>query len=201
MTDGRRDSRDTRGQERLVSVKDAAAILGVSERTVRRKIAANDLPSVKSGTARLIPDSALTLSSHDDTPDTPSIPAVVTPLSVDLSPLAAVIERQAAEIARLTGELATAQERLRALGTGQDAPETTPNNRGEAIGPTPMPDASPENARPGATGEATGAAETSESHRESIGPPAWRRADEGHELGPDRDAATTARPWWRFWGR
>src|SRR5215218_4791466 len=88
-----------------------------------------------------------------------------------------------------------ALSRIEALTAGQDAPGTAPNNRGEAIGPNPMPDASPENARPGATGDATGAAETGESHRESIGPPAWRRADEGHELGPDRDAATTARPW------
>jgi len=142
MTDGRHDSRDSRVHERLVSVKDAAAILGVSERTVRRKIAANELPSVKSGTARLIPDSALTLSPRDDTTDSVAVPTVVTPMAIDLSPLAVVIERQAAEIARLTGELATAQERLRALGTGHDAPEKSPKIQGEAIASETAPQSS-----------------------------------------------------------
>jgi excisionase family DNA binding protein len=118
MTGGRHDSRDTRDQERLISVKEAAQILGVSERTIRRKIAANELPSVKSGTARLIPDGAVTLSSRDDTTDTAMSPAVMTTTSVDLSPLTAVIERQAAEIARLHSELATAHERLRMIDDG-----------------------------------------------------------------------------------
>jgi hypothetical protein len=59
-------------------------------------------------------------------------PVATTPL--DLSPLTAVIERQAAEIARLSGALATAEERLRALGAG-DAPDAPRLHPQEPITP------------------------------------------------------------------
>ncbi len=111
-------------------------MLGLSERTVRRKIAANELPSVKSGRSRLIPVSAVMVSRVDDTPDT----AVVTPRhdTSDTEPatvLALVdriggLERQVGRLEQerddLSARLAVAEERLRALPDGQDAPLASP---------------------------------------------------------------------------
>ena len=126
MTGGRHDARDAAGTERLINAREAAALLGVSERTVRRKIAAGELVSVKAGAARLIPVTALTLSPHDDTGDKPGVSTVTSPrhdtAALDVTPLATLIERQAQEIARLSAELATARERLRALDAAQAHP-------------------------------------------------------------------------------
>jgi excisionase family DNA binding protein len=122
VTSARHDAHDA---ESLVGAAEAAAILGTSERTIRRKIAAGVLPSIKIGGQRRTPVSALDLSQDHDgaalilsgNHDGPGVTR--TPSAVDLSPLAAIIERQALEIARLSGALATAEERLRAIEAGR----------------------------------------------------------------------------------
>jgi excisionase family DNA binding protein len=173
MTDGRHESRDTDATERLVTAVDAARLLGVSERTVRRRIAAGTLPSVKVGTSRLVPVTALTPSPGGDSADTPGTTVrhdIVAPsvATADTAPLAALIERQGREIARLPAELAVATERLRVLAPGEDAPMTHPQP-------------------PGATG--AGAAPFAPSVA------AWR---ERTTRDVDLDAPA---PWWRFWER
>ena len=122
VTSTRHDGGDA---ESLVSAAEAAAILGASERTIRRKIASGELPSIKIGGQRRIPMSALDASQYHESV-TPLASGnhdghgvTLTPPSVDLSPLAAIIERQAQEIARLAGALATAEERLRAVEAGR----------------------------------------------------------------------------------
>ena len=151
MTTGRHDAADA---DPLVSAREAADLLGTSERTIRRRIASGDLPSIKVGGQRRIPLSALGVSSeHDgvtpvssrrhDEATRPRVmasvmtPAVTSPPAVDLSPLAAIIERQAEEIGRLSAELATATERLRVLTAGQDAPTTRPEAPGATEPPRP----------------------------------------------------------------
>ena len=152
MTDGRHESRDTDAAERLVTAVEAARLLGVSERTVRRRIAAGTLPSVKVGTSRLVPVTALTLSPGNDSADTPDatvrhdvmVPAAAT--TTDAAPLVELVERQAREIARLSADLAVANERLRVLGAGdearQDGLRTRQNGPQRAEPPASASDAS-----------------------------------------------------------
>ncbi len=133
-------SADVRGQmdaEPLYTVAQAAALLAISERTVRRRIAADELAAIKVGGQYRVPSSALGVHAPVSAPDTPagqrrSAPDTVTappamPVRVpDMAPLVALVERQAEEIARLNRELGAAQERLRQLGAGQGAPVVSP---------------------------------------------------------------------------
>ncbi len=130
-------SADVRGQtdaEPLYTVAQAAALLAVSERTVRRRIASGEVAAVKVGGQYRVPASALGVHAPDSEPDAPagqcrSAPDTVAappavPVRVpDIAPLVAVVERQAEEIARLNRELGAAHERLRQLGAGQAATE------------------------------------------------------------------------------
>ncbi len=174
MTTGRHDARDTSAAEPLVTAAEAAALLGVSERTVRRRIAANGLPSVKAGRSRLIPVSAVTVSPVDDTADTAAVvPRHDTPDSESATVLAlgdriGGLER---EVGRLTAELAAAQAQLAALPAGQDAPRTQPAAPGAAEVPAP-------------------------AFTPAVA--AWR---ERTTRAVDVDAAEPAPPWWRFWER
>ena len=52
--DSRRDAREPVPMREWLSVEQTAEVLGVSERTVRRRIAAGDLPSRKFGRARRV---------------------------------------------------------------------------------------------------------------------------------------------------
>ncbi len=131
VPNGRHDARDAGATEALITAAEAAAVLGLSERTVRRKIAANELPSVKSGRSRLIPVSAVRVSPMGDTP----VGSVVTPRhdTSDTEPatvLALVdriggLERQVGRLEQerddLSARLAVAEERLRALPAGDAA--------------------------------------------------------------------------------
>jgi hypothetical protein len=96
-----------------------------------------------------------------------------------LAPLVDRIGTLERENGRLEERLATTErerDALRAevsqLTAGQDAPEKSPKNRGEAIAPETSTETLRENARPGPSGEATQAPET---HRPSILVSAWRR--------------------------
>ncbi len=115
-----------------MTAAEAAVMLGLSERTVRRKIAANALPSVKSGRSRLIPVSAVVVSRVDDTPDSAVMvsrhdtsdaePATVLALVDRIGGLERQVGRLEQERDALSARLAVAEERLRALPAGQDAP-------------------------------------------------------------------------------
>ena len=128
MPHGRHDARDSGATEPLVSAAEAAALLGVSERTVRRRIAANELPSVKAGRARLIPVSAVTLSPVGDTGDTAvatdrhdtadAETATVLALVDRIGGLERQVGRLESERDGLAARLAVAEERLRALPAG-----------------------------------------------------------------------------------
>ncbi len=132
VPNGRHDARDTGATEALVTAAEAAAMLGLSERTIRRKIAANELPSVKSGRSRLIPVSAVMVSRVDDTPDSAVMvsrhdtsdtePATVLTLVDRIGSLERQVGRLEQERDGLSARLAVAEERLRALPAGQDAP-------------------------------------------------------------------------------
>ncbi len=128
-------SADVRGQtdaEPLYTVAQAAALLAVSERTVRRRIAAGEVAAVKVGGQYRVPASALGVHAPDSVPDAPAgqrrtvpdtmtAPPAMPVRAPDIAPLVAVVERQAEEIARLNRELGAAHERLRQLGAGQAA--------------------------------------------------------------------------------
>ncbi len=147
---------DVRGQtdvEPLYTVAQAAALLAVSERTVRRRIASGELTAVKVGGQYRVPSSAIGVHAPDSPPVTPAgqrrpAPDAVTtptalPVSVpDIAPLVAVVERQAEEIARLNRELGAAHERLRQLSAGRDAPQASPPPHHAAESAEPAGDAS-----------------------------------------------------------
>ncbi|MDP9471597.1 MAG: excisionase family DNA-binding protein [Chloroflexota bacterium] len=143
MPDGETDVRGQTDAEPLYTVAQAAALLAVSERTVRRRIASGEVAAVKVGGQYRVPSSALGVHVPDTVPVMPAgqsrsapdtVPAPpATPVRVpDMAPLVAVIERQAEEIARLNRELGTAHEQLRQLGSGQRAPVASPFAPGEA---------------------------------------------------------------------
>ncbi len=142
MPNRRHDARDTGAAEALVTAAEAAVMLGLSERTVRRKIAANELPSVKSGRSRLIPVSAVMVSRVDDTPDSAVMvsrhdtsdaePATVLALVDRIGGLERQVGRLEQERDDLSSRLAVAEERLRALPAGQDASYAAPFAPGEA---------------------------------------------------------------------
>ncbi|MDP9473262.1 MAG: helix-turn-helix domain-containing protein [Chloroflexota bacterium] len=146
------------------SVPEAARALGISERAVRKWIDAGTLEAEKdgrawsvllptaTGTARpAVPAAPVTVVAEPGTgtgpepPAPPAAPAVLeaVPPSVDLAPLAALIERQAAEIQRLTEAATTWQiragvleQQLKQLTAGDDtptdAPQAVPEPQGEA---------------------------------------------------------------------
>ncbi len=143
MPDGETDVRGQTDAEPLYTVAQAAALLAVSERTVRRRIASGDVAAVKVGGQYRVPASALGVHAPDSvpvmpagqsrsTPDAVTAPPAVPVRVPDMAPLVAVIERQAEEIARLNRELGAAHERLRQLGGGQHAPQAAPFAPGEA---------------------------------------------------------------------
>lgn len=73
------------------------------------------------------------------------------------------------ELMRTTAERDTLKEEVARLRAGQDAPEKSLKNRGEAIASDPTSETLRESARPGPTGEATRAPETEASqHRGSF---------------------------------
>ncbi len=115
--------------EPLVSLSEAARALGVSERTVRRRIERNELPGIKAGGRLMVAASALPGVTAPDTPSPVAIGQRRTVSDRNDTALVALVERQAQEIARLTGELAVAQERLKQLATGAapDAPGSRQN--------------------------------------------------------------------------
>ncbi len=130
MPDVRADVRGQTDAEPLYTVAQAAVLLAVSERTVRRRIASGELVAVKVGGQYRVPSSALGVHAPDSPPVMPagpprSVPDAVTvppatPVRVpDMAPLVALVERQAEEIARLNRDLGAAHEQFRQLGTGQ----------------------------------------------------------------------------------
>jgi hypothetical protein len=114
------------------------------------------------------------------------------------------IDRLDAEVAYLRDQLDMSRRELAAERERFDVIHREALSRIEALtaGETARPQdiGSVENVAPGATGEAV---RDTESEREPppdpIGPPAWRRAEEGHELGPDREPRP--RRWWEVWRR
>ncbi len=138
MPDAETDVRGQTDAEPLYTVAQAAALLTISERTVRRRIAAGEIAAVKVGGQYRVPASALGVHAPDSvlvtpagqrrsTPDTVTAPPAMPVRVLDIAPLVAVVERQAEEIARLNRELGAAQERLRQLSAGQmTAQEKTP---------------------------------------------------------------------------
>ncbi len=146
------------------SVPEAARALGISERAVRKRIDAGTLEAEKdgrswsvllptlTGTARpAVPAAPVTVVAEPGTgtgpepaapPPALAVPDAV-PASVDLAPLAELIERQAAEIQRLTEAATTWQMRAGILeqqlkqvtaggDTPTDAPQGSPFAPGEA---------------------------------------------------------------------
>ncbi len=153
------------------SVPEAARSLGISERAVRKRIDAGTLEAVKdgrawsvllptlTGTARpAVPAAPVTVVAEPGTgtgPELSAPPAVpeAAPASVDLAPLAELIERQTAEIQRLTEAATTWQMRagileqqLKQLTAGDDtptdAPQAAPFAPGEAQPAERAPDTS-----------------------------------------------------------
>ncbi len=160
MPDVRADVRGQTDAEPLYTVAQAAALLAVSERTVRRRIASGELAAVKVGGQYRVPSSAIGVHAPDSPPVTPAgqrrtvTDTVTAPPAVpvrvpDMPPLVALVERQAEEIARLNRELGAAHERLRQLGTGQHASVASRDGAGatEPRHPAPDPSASPRPAR------------------------------------------------------
>ncbi len=142
MPNGHHDARDMDVTEALVTVAEAAVMLGLSERTVRRKIAANELPSVKSGRARLIPISAVTVSPLDDVSDRLVMAsrhdmsdiesATVLTLVDRIGGLERLVGRLEQERDDLAARLAVSEERLRVLPAGQGTPSAAPTLHREA---------------------------------------------------------------------
>ncbi len=127
------------------SVPEAARALGISERAVRKRIDAGTLEAVKDGRAWSVLLPTVIGAAHPAVPAAPvtvvaepgagtgpelsASPAVpdAAPASVDLAPLAELIERQASEIQRLTEAATTWQlragvleQQLKQLTTGGD---------------------------------------------------------------------------------
>ncbi len=146
------------------SVPEAARALGISERAVRKRIDAGTLEAEKdgrswsvflptlTGAARpAVPAAPVTVVAEPGTgtgPEPASPPAAhavpeAVPPSVDLAPLAELIERQASEIQRLTEAATTWQMRagileqqLKQLTAGDDTRPDTPNAAQEPQGET-----------------------------------------------------------------
>jgi len=144
-----------------LSAREAAAVAGVSERTIRRAIARGELPAGKhAGAYRIAPGDVAAWGGRPDTgqprhrtPDTSAAAERTAPATADrpdtgpaapvtgaeLAPLADVIAHQGAEIARLAAAAALWQERARvlegrllALGAGDVA---TPPDQAPRPGP------------------------------------------------------------------
>lgn len=137
MPDDFADVRPSADGERLLTAAEAATVLGVSERTIRRRIQSRKLPAIDAGGQMRIPASALGVRAPDATDSTSAgqrrpLPVVS---STTEAALVALIERQSHEIADLTGRLAVAEERLRQIGareTAQDAAVTHSQPPGQA---------------------------------------------------------------------
>ncbi len=137
------------------SVPEAARVLGISERAVRKRIDVGTLEAVKDGRAWSVLLPTITGGAHAAVPAAPvtvvaeprtgtgpepaapsAAPAVpdAVPASVDLAPLAELIERQASEIQRLTEAATTWQMRagileqqLKQLTAGDDTRTDAPH--------------------------------------------------------------------------
>ncbi len=72
MPDGETDVRGQTDAEPLYTVAQAAALLAVSERTVRRRIASGEVVAVKVGGQYRVPSSALGVHVPDSPPVTPA---------------------------------------------------------------------------------------------------------------------------------
>ncbi len=72
MPDGETDVRGQTDVEPLYTVAQAAALLAVSERTVRRRIASGELTAVKVGGQYRVPSSAIGVHAPDSPPVTPA---------------------------------------------------------------------------------------------------------------------------------
>ncbi len=130
MTDGTPNAPDT---EPLLTAQEAADLLGVSERTVRRRINAGELPAAKVAGQYRIPASAVGRAPVEHAGHAGRVPDA--PVPRDLEPLAILIDdltrenRQLAEAAAVWQFRALeAEERLLALAAGEpvaDAPSPT----------------------------------------------------------------------------
>jgi len=133
MPDDATDVRGVTDTERLLTVPEAAAVLGVSERTVRRRIAAGKLAAIDAGGQMRVPASAVGVRPPDMSGTPPASHRRTVPVMPSGGPVAVsalegalvgLVERQAGEIADLRAKLAVVEERLRMVGAGDDvAPE------------------------------------------------------------------------------
>jgi excisionase family DNA binding protein len=150
MADGRDNA------DRLYRVAEAAAALGMSERTLRRRVQSGAIEAVRDGTAYRIPGRAIAAaggqigrgraSDRADAPATARSKSAAGPATPapDAAAFLATIERMAAEQARLAAALATAEERLRQLEAEtavRDAVVTQNKGPGRAKMPEPDSDA------------------------------------------------------------
>jgi excisionase family DNA binding protein len=205
IADGKLPATKT-GRKNLVSLRDVERVAAIAGRPI-----GHDRPAVD-----LTGHVATAMAGHDSSTE-PVIESsghgpVVSPSARSqleairdewLRPLIEDLNAKSEEIGRLKAERDAAVKTSTALreenaflrairdaskpGTG--APATSPT------GPLT-------NAAPRATGEVTGSPEMSTgSDPGPIGPPAWRRAEEGHELGHDQGENPARRAWWRFWRR
>jgi len=144
------------------SVPEAARALGISERAVRKRITAGTLAAAKDGHAWVVflPAGTGAVPGAEPAPGggpgaAPDRHQAAPEAVPDISPLVDLIDRQGAEIARLT-EAATvwqlrarqAEERVLALearvadaDAGEDAPGTRQDAPGAPDPPRPAPDA------------------------------------------------------------
>ena len=131
---------DSTGQAPAVSAppltaREAAAVAGVSERTIRRAVARGELPAGKhAGAYRIAPADVAAWGGGPDT-------GQLRPRRTDRTPVTPHPAHQGAEIARLAAVAALWQERarvlegrLRALGAGDAA---TPDDQAAAASPAP----------------------------------------------------------------
>ena len=135
------------------SVPEAARLLGISERAVRKRITANTIQAHKDGTAWVVLLPSTTGAVPGPEPEEPVVPGAApqhgtgpdaggTTTSVDLSPLVQMIDRKDAEIRDLTNAAMSwqyralrAEEKLAALESGplpDDAYENAPESPPEA---------------------------------------------------------------------
>jgi excisionase family DNA binding protein len=197
----------------VLSVDEAADLLGVTPQAVRKRIKAGTLPARRDGRAWRVfleraTDETRFCATDRNRPQPETKPVaqsaqlqaqqlavLVEPFT---APLVAKIEALSHENGRLEAERDAALKAVEAMREENAFLRAVQDERAQKPGTGNREASEPshdDSARPGATGEVTSAPET------EIGPPAWRRAEGGHELGQEHRESIVAAVWRRLFGR